>query len=70
MTRLIRLSMLLCPALGLTTMGLAQSVDACAALTAFRLPGQEMVITKAAFEDVLKTCKPSKVKTDATAAKA
>ena len=29
-----------------------------------------MVITKAAFEDVLKTCKPSKVKADATAAKA
>ena len=34
------------------------------------LSTRTMVITKAAFEDVLKTCKPSKVKADATAAKA
>ena len=34
------------------------------------LSTRTMVITKAAFEDVLKTCTPSKVRADATAAKA
>jgi len=34
------------------------------------LSKRTMVITKAAFEDVLKTCTPSKMKTDAEAAKA
>jgi large subunit ribosomal protein L4 len=34
------------------------------------LSTRTMVITKAAFEDVLKTCTPSKVKSDAKAAKA
>jgi large subunit ribosomal protein L4 len=34
------------------------------------LSTRTMVITKAAFEDVLKTCKPSKVKTEKAAAKA
>ena len=34
------------------------------------LSTRTMIITKSAFEDVLKTCKPSKVKTDEPAAKA
>jgi large subunit ribosomal protein L4 len=34
------------------------------------LSARSMVISKAAFEDVLKTCKPSKVNAEKTAAKA
>jgi hypothetical protein len=45
--RSIRLKILLWPALGLSTAGFAQSPDACAELTAFRIPGVEMVITEA-----------------------
>lgn len=45
----IRLRMLPWLAVGLSTAGFAQSPDACAALTGFHIPGQEVVITKAAI---------------------